>query len=148
MTTPPTVGTDAGPLRPEDVEHLRLLAIFHYVVAGLQALFACIPIIHLTIGLGLLLAPRKTGVGVENPQALVGTMFVAMASVFILLGWSLAACVFVAGRSLAARRRYMFCFVVAAVIAVLCMPFGTILGVLTIIVLLRPSVKAAFGRPA
>ena len=31
--------------------------------------------------------------------------------------------------------------------AALSMPFGTVLGVFTIIVLMRPSVKAAFGYP-
>lgn len=31
----------------KDLEHLRLLSIFHYVVGGLIALFACFPIIHL-----------------------------------------------------------------------------------------------------
>ena len=28
----------------EDLEHLRLLSIFHYVVAGIGALFACLPV--------------------------------------------------------------------------------------------------------
>ena len=35
----------------QDQEHLRLLSIFYYVCAGLTALFACIPIIHLVLGL-------------------------------------------------------------------------------------------------
>jgi hypothetical protein len=39
------VGTTG--LTQEDAEHLRLLSIFHYVVAGLQVLMASFPIIHL-----------------------------------------------------------------------------------------------------
>ena len=35
----------------QDLEHLRLLSLFHYMCAGLAALFACIPIIHLIMGL-------------------------------------------------------------------------------------------------
>lgn len=35
----------------KDEEHLRLLAIFHYVVAALGALFACFPLVHVAIGL-------------------------------------------------------------------------------------------------
>lgn len=38
----------------EDLEHLRLLSIFHYVVAGLSGLAACFPIIHLAIGISML----------------------------------------------------------------------------------------------
>ena len=34
----------------QDEEHLKLLSIFHYVVGGLAALFACFPIFHLIIG--------------------------------------------------------------------------------------------------
>ena len=38
------------------------------------------------------------------------------------------------------------CIVMAA-LACLSMPFGTVLGVFTIIVLARPSVQALFSRP-
>ena len=34
-----------------DEQHLQLLAIFHYVVAGVGALFACFPLIHVGIGI-------------------------------------------------------------------------------------------------
>ena len=47
--------------------------------------------------------------------------------------------------SLARRRRYLYCLILAGVMAATCMPFGTVLGVFTIIVLMRPSVKQAFG---
>jgi hypothetical protein len=64
------------------------------------------------------------------------------------VGWTLAACALFAGRNLARRRNYVYCLVMAGILAVTCMPMGTILGTLTIIVLLRPSVKEAFGVPA
>jgi len=59
------------------------------------------------------------------------------------LGWTLAVCMLIAGRNLAKRRHHTFCLVVAAISCIF-MPFGTILGVLTIIVLMRPSVKGLF----
>ena len=34
----------------QDTEHLRLLAIFHYVVAGLAALFSLFPLLYTTVG--------------------------------------------------------------------------------------------------
>ncbi len=35
----------------QDLEHLRLLSIFHYVVGGIAGLFACFPCIHLVLGI-------------------------------------------------------------------------------------------------
>ena len=37
----------------QDSEHLKLLSIFHYVVAAMAALFACIPFIHFFMGLAM-----------------------------------------------------------------------------------------------
>jgi hypothetical protein len=34
----------------QDLEQLRLLAIFHYIVTGLSALLACFPVLHLAVG--------------------------------------------------------------------------------------------------
>jgi hypothetical protein len=48
-----------------------------------------------------------------------------------------------AGRFLARRKHHLFCLVVAGV-ECLFFPFGTVLGVFTIIVLMRPSVQQAF----
>jgi hypothetical protein len=50
------------------------------------------------------------------------------------------------GRSLALRKRYSFVFVMACV-ECLFIPFGTVLGVFTIIVLSRESVRALLSRP-
>ena len=69
----------------------------------------------------------------------------ALATAGTLLGWTLALCVLVAGRCIARRKCYVFCNIVAGLMAVTCMPLGTALGGFTIFVLQRPSVKAAFG---
>ena len=128
----------------QDEEHLRLLSIFHYVCAGLAALFACFPIFHLIFGLVLLFRPESFGTGSQQPPAFFGLFFVLFASVFILFGWAFAATVAYAGRCLSQRKNYTFCLVMGGV-ACLFMPFGTVLGVFTIIVLTRPSVKALFA---
>jgi hypothetical protein len=129
----------------KDEEHLKLLSIFHYVLGGIMALFACFPIIHLTIGIVMLVAPEvfQEGRGPEPPMMLLGLMFTIIPGLIILAGWSLAVCVFLSGRWLSLRRHYTFCLVVAA-LSCLFMPLGTLLGVFTIIVLVRPSVKALF----
>ena len=120
-----------------DEEHLKLLSIFHYVVGGIAGFWACIPLIHLCIGIAMLVG------AIDNAPAFIGLMFVVMAAVSITLGWTLAVCIIIAGRLLAKRKRYIFCLVIAA-ISCMFMPFGTVLGVFTIIILMRPSVKELF----
>jgi hypothetical protein len=128
----------------QDLEHLKLLSIFHYVVAGLVAIFACVPLIHLFVGAGL-----ATGTFDDTPDEarLVGVGLMVFAGLFILTGWAMAVAIALAGRNLGRRRSYTFCLVVAGVECVI-MPFGTVLGVFTIIVLMRESVKRLFNGAA
>ncbi len=127
----------------QDLEQLKLLAIFHYVAAGMAALVACIPIMHFVMGLAL-----ATGaLGDSDPGTRpVGFGIMAFAAFFIVAGWTFAALVAFAGRSLQTRRRYTYCLVMAGIECIF-MPVGTVLGVFTIIVLVRDSVKALFGMP-
>ncbi len=133
----------------QDQEHLKLLAIFHYVLGGLMGFFACFGLIYVVLGMFFALAPSQAfgpGPG-QQPPAFMGVLFTLMGGVIFLLGWAVAALVILAGRSLAGRKRYVLCLVAAGV-ECLWMPFGTVLGVFTIIVLMRPNVQALFGRPA
>ena len=129
----------------KDEEHLRLLSIFHYIVGGLAGLFALFPVIHLVIGLVFILAPEVFESKGETPPALVGWLFVIFAGMFIITGWVLAGFIITAGRFLARRRHRLFCLVIAGIECAF-MPFGTVLGVFTIIVLMRESVKELFSK--
>jgi hypothetical protein len=106
-------GNVAGSLsNMKQEEQLRLLSIFHYVMAGLSALFACIPIIHLTLGLFMVFAPETFhNKGDNAPPAFLGWFLVIFAAMFILIGWTFAAFIFTTGRFLAKRKHYMFCLV-------------------------------------
>jgi len=50
-----------------------------------------------------------------------------------------------AGYCMSRRIHYRYCFVMACLSCVN-MPLGTVLGVFTIVVLVRPGVKELFGR--
>jgi hypothetical protein len=130
----------------QDDSQLRLLSLLHYVLAGLSALFSSFFLVHVAWGIsiwrGVSLFPSPPHGG---PPVPFGIMMMFMGGAAVLAGWIFAACLVVAGRSLATRKRYSFCMVVAALACVLCNPLGIGLGVFTFIVLLRPSVKELFG---
>lgn len=128
----------------QDQEQLKLLSIFHYIVGGIIVLFSCFPVLHVIFGIVMILAPGKMQSNGSPPPAVLGWMFALVGGAFMLVGWGIGGCVIAAGRFLAGHRRYMFCLVVAG-IECLFMPFGTVLGVFTIIVLMRESVKSLFG---
>lgn len=128
----------------EDQEQLNLLAIFHYIIGGIAALVSCVPVIHLVIGIFLVAAGSSEleAKGEEVPVAL-GWLFVIVPVCIILVGLSISICILMAGRNLQRHKAHTFCFTVA-VLECLFFPLGTVLGVFTIIVLNRFSVKALF----
>ena len=129
----------------QDNEHLRLLAIFHYVVAGLAALFSFFPLLYTTVGAIFIFAARHgtPKLGEELPPEFLGWVFVVLGLLLFLLGVAMAICILIVGRCLSRHKHYTFALVMAC-IECLFIPFGTILGVFTIIVLSRDSVKAFF----
>ncbi len=130
-----------------DAEHLKLLSIFHYVAAGLSAMFGTLPVLYMVIGLIVVLFGDKMGKGSDAPPAFVGWFFVAFGAIFTVIGWAHAILVFLTGRYLSKRTHHTFCFVIACVQCIF-LPFGTILGIFTILVLSRPTVKAQFPQSA
>jgi hypothetical protein len=134
----------------EDSKNLDLLSMFHYIVGGITALFSCMPFIHVFIGYAMVTGKfvgdcRNSG----PPEALFGWLFIIIGAICILLGWCLAVCMIIAGKKLKSRKCRMFCMIVAG-IECMFIPFGTILGVFTLIVLNKESVKELFAvsRPA
>lgn len=129
----------------QDEEHLKLLSNFHYVAGGITGVIACFPMIHLFIGMVMLVVGLGEASGDEKfPVLVFGLMFTLIPGFIILCGWTLAVCLIISGRQLARRTHYKFCFAIACVSCLL-MPYGTVLGVFTIIVLMRPTVKELFG---
>lgn len=132
----------------QDQEHLRILSIFHYVVGGISALFSCFPIFHLGAGI-FVLGSALFADGPEMSEGgplfgLFGALFTLIPAAMILLGWAFSFCLVYAGYNLSKKQHYMFCLVMAGISCAFT-PFGTVLGVFTIIVLCRTSVKELFG---
>jgi len=127
----------------EDLQYVKLLSIFHYIVGGLAALFSVFPVIYVVIGILAVCLPGSFESEGEAMPLVIGWVFIIIGTVFVVLGWAFAFCVLLAGRYLARRVHYLFCMVMGAIECIF-MPFGTVLGVFTIVVLARPSVKTMF----
>jgi hypothetical protein len=134
-------------MRNENLKHLELLGMFHYIIGGIAALFASTPLMHVFMGLAMLSGKFSEGSNGSGPPLIVGWMFVIMGAIFVVLGWSMAVCIILAGKKLKQHKNQMFCMVVAGIECVF-IPFGTILGVLTLITLSKDSVKEIFAEQA
>ena len=130
----------------QNEQHLKLLSIFHYIVGGLTAFFSCFALIHLVLGIVIIVAPDSLDSG-DPPPPFLGWLFALIGGSIILFGWTLAGFVIASGRFLVRRKHYMFCMVIAG-IECMVMPFGTVLGVFTIVVLMQPAVKEMFETGA
>lgn len=126
-----------------EVEYLRILAIFHYVVGAIAAVFSFLPVIHLAIGVMIMTGQFDVH---EPPLRWAGGLMTAIAALIIVIGLVFAILVIVAGTKLRRRRNYTFCLVMAG-IECMFMPFGTVLGIFTILLLTRPGVREMFEPP-
>jgi hypothetical protein len=129
----------------EDLKHLNWLSTGFYVYAGLTFLFSLFPVIHLSIGIAMITGAFPGTNNAPPPPAFMGWFFVVFAALFILFGMAVAFCNFLAARFLKQQKNYIFCFVIGA-LDCLFAPLGTVLGVFTILTLLRDPVKELFGK--
>jgi ABC-type amino acid transport system permease subunit len=129
-----------GPMSASEKDTLHLLAVFHYVIAGLIALAASFPLIHLAVGVSLAVG----GVSSEEPvMGSAGTTLAVIAALLITIGWGFAVFIFIAGKNLYRQTKYQLCMVGAGVVCIF-LPLGTILGVFTLVTLQEDSVKQLF----
>ena len=141
----PSLPYDSGPyLYARDTNHLDLLAMFHYIGGGITLLFACFPLIYLVLGILWINGKMAGPAGQPGPPPEMGWMFIAFGVLFPLIGWAMGILVIYSGRCMKARRHWMFSLVMGGIMC-LSVPFGTVLGVFTFIVLLRDSVKRLYG---
>jgi hypothetical protein len=121
----------------KDAEHLNILSIVWYVLAGLQCLGMCAGVAYIVMA-GVF-ASKLSDPG-DPPMGIIMGIF---GVILIVISLVFAGLSYLTGKSLKQRRRLMLCYVMAALVC-LSFPLGTALGVFTFIVLARPSVKASF----
>ena len=130
--------------RKIDADHLKLLSIFHFVGAGLALLGILFLLAHFMMFNAFFADPK---IWQAQKQAPLPAEFFAIFKWFYLIFgvWFLASGVLnmISGFCLRARKHRTFSLVVAA-INCLHLPLGTILGVFTIVVLIRDSVRELY----
>ena len=125
----------------QDEQNINLLSIFHYVLGALTILGSCVFFIHIGVGIAALSGHLDS----KDAMPLgFGWIFVIMGSVAVLLGWTLGILMVVTGKKLKMRTSRMFCLVVAGIECIIT-PFGTVLGVFTIVTLMKESVIQLFS---
>jgi len=139
-----------GEMVDRDLEHLRLLKIGYYILAGIAGVGTFFTGIWM-VAVGAMLAhiPMDTIPSADADLARrIMSLFVGGLGILISVGGvGMALLTFFTGRNLGQHRARIFCTVIGA-ITCLSVPWGTAIGVCTLIVLNRPSVKALFdGGP-
>jgi hypothetical protein len=130
-----------------DEEHLKLLSYGYMVSAGFHALYSLFGFMYVFMGIAFtsIVAHAPQTNPADQMPAFFGWFFVAIGIAFIVALLGFAALQFVAAQKLKQRKGRVFVMVVAA-FTCLGIPFGTFLGVMTFIVLGRPSVMHLFGE--
>ncbi|MBK7705921.1 MAG: hypothetical protein IPN69_24060 [Acidobacteria bacterium] len=128
----------------QDREHLKILSICHYVFAGLCIFPFLYGFIYTFMGVfvgAMIAADTRHNDG--PPAALFGGIFVLVGLSISAVALAIGIAAIKSGRNMSKLNGRMFSFVFACFLC-LFMPIGTILGVFSIIVLSRESVKRLF----
>jgi hypothetical protein len=128
----------------QDLKHLRMLSIGFYLYAAILALFSLIPAIFTVIGLATVMGVFPGTHHQPPPKPELGWIFVILSPIFTLFGAAITVGNILTARFLKRKKNYGFCFLIAALDCMF-FPLGIVMGVFTILVLLRESVKQLFN---
>jgi hypothetical protein len=136
MMSPPTIQEAV------DAEHLRLLSLLYLVSGAATSVFAVFPLIY--VGMGVFIATSAHGKGA--PPEFLGWLIAGIGLGVSGLAAAIATLKFLTSVNLKRRRARKLCLVTAGLTCI-GIPYGTLLGVFTFIVLERPSVRPLFPEP-
>ena len=131
----------------KDLEHLKLLGIFHYIWGALSLIGAiCIGAYFVVIGIVLMNNPQSISSSDDSGTAgAVGGIMIAVGIVLFLIVVVYGILTLMAGGKYRKHQGgYWFCFILAIVTLVIGGIPGIVLGIFSLIVLSRESVKALF----
>jgi hypothetical protein len=130
-------------MTPADEDHLRLLSTLYRIYGVLTILCSFIFTFHIAIGVLSLVDPGALGGPGDEMPPFFGVMFLLGGGFAFIAVLSVGIVSLFVARWLEQRRNWTACVVVSAVNC-LNMPLGVALGVFTILVLVRETVRPAF----
>ncbi len=133
-----------------DILQIRILAISYFIFAIGITYLSTLPFPDIGTGIALFREGIQSGEPLPptafNLIIVFGLFFMTLVLPIaaLILGWLLAYNIAKLGYCLLKQQRYSFCVKMAG-INILLMPIGTVLGILTHVVLTRASVKELFN---
>ena len=131
-----------------DEEHLKLLSLGYIVSGGFAAFLSMFGLIYGLMGVmaGTLLShlPETPAKGGQQPPAFIAWIFACVGLAMFVGLIAIAAAKFRVAWCIRRRRAQTFCMVIAA-IGCLEIPYGTLLGIFSFLVLGRNSVAHLFA---
>ena len=146
-------------------ERLRLLALGYYVKGAVGAVFISFFLLHFCLFLGMSFIPESSwnapsksvttvqsssvlpspppGPANQGPPVIVFRILAAVIGVIILVGWTFGALTIYAGRCVQKRQHRVLIYVMAGLNCAL-IPWGTLLGIATFMLLQSPACQEAF----
>jgi len=123
---------------------MRIVGIFHFILGGLTCLFGLFFLFYVVFGAILMAAPA-TGTATSGSVASFGAFMIGLGTAMVLFVGVLGGIQIYVGYSLFKGQHYYLCLVIA-ILELLNFPFGTVLGILTIILLNMDGSKRHFAR--
>lgn len=134
-------GADEQPNGRVDAQ-TRTLALFHYLLSVPVGFMSLLSLPLIFAGLDLILTERP---GMGKAAVFSGATFLVWAACIVIIAIGMAVCLVLGGKYLMERRNYTFCLAVAGV-SCLIAPFGTALGIVTLLFLTKGTTKSLFDR--
>jgi hypothetical protein len=162
---PPAVDTERQIIA---LDRLRLLSLGYYISGAIGAAFVSFLLIHFFLLLGFSFVPAsqwnapapspgitqgawptpfstasQTSSSAQAPPAIMFRIFAGVIGLIIICGWTLGALTAYAGHCIKKRKHKIFIYVMAAINCIW-IPYGTLLGIATILLFQWPEVQAQF----
>lgn len=165
MTNPPPLNIERQVIA---LDRLRLLSVGYYISGAIGVAFVSFLLIHFFLLLGLSFIPPSqwnaptpspssaqyasptpfpaaspTSKNAQAPPAIMFRIFAGVIGLIIICGWVLDALTAYAGHCIKKRKHKVFIYVMAGINCIW-IPYGTLLGIATILVFQWPEVQAQF----
>ena len=119
-----------------------MLANAHWALAGVVFVAAAVPAFYASLGLDLVFNAAAP----DTPRAETGWRILVTGMAWVLGAFAYVLLLITSARAIRQRRRYRLVQVTNA-LSCLFVPFGTALGLVTLVVLRDEAVRLEFGQP-